>query len=175
MDLICPKCGKQNQSASKFCFGCGTKLTNSSVQLEEIKTEDKEAGEVYATSVISPEDCMADEDLSTRPLSLAILVFKECDKEIAIPFRAQVILGRKDKSSKNFPDVDLTDLDKDRITSRRHASFIYLNGQYYLRDLGSMNGTFVNGVRLESNTDNLLKYGDEVMFGQMVCTFKNNN
>jgi hypothetical protein len=47
--------------------------------------------------------------------------------------------------------------------SRRHASITRQNSQVTLKDLGSTNGTFVNGNRLQSEI--VLRSGDDVQFG----------
>ncbi len=57
-------------------------------------------------------------------------------------------------------------IDHDAI-SRRHAEISYANGQYVLRDLGSANGTFINGARLEPGSAHMLKQGDRVQFGKV--------
>ena len=51
--------------------------------------------------------------------------------------------------------------------SRRHAEISYANGQYILRDLGSTNGTYINGVRLEAESVYILKQNDEIRFGKI--------
>jgi pSer/pThr/pTyr-binding forkhead associated (FHA) protein len=51
--------------------------------------------------------------------------------------------------------------------SRRHAEISYANGQYILRDLGSTNGTYINGVRLEAESVSILKQNDEIRFGKV--------
>lgn len=50
--------------------------------------------------------------------------------------------------------------------SRRHARIAQRNGQYYVEDLGSSNGTFVNGQRVQQST--ALENGDEIALGQAV-------
>lgn len=54
--------------------------------------------------------------------------------------------------------------------SRRHAEISYANGQYILHDLGSVNGTFINGARLEAGSTHMLRQDDEIRFGK-VATF----
>ena len=51
--------------------------------------------------------------------------------------------------------------------SRRHAEISYANGQYILRDLGSVNGTYINEVRLEPGSTHILKQEDKVRFGKV--------
>jgi NADPH-dependent 2,4-dienoyl-CoA reductase/sulfur reductase-like enzyme/pSer/pThr/pTyr-binding forkhead associated (FHA) protein len=52
--------------------------------------------------------------------------------------------------------------------SRRHAEISYANGQYLVHDLGSMNGTFVNEVRLQTGSVQALKPNDVVRFGTTI-------
>jgi pSer/pThr/pTyr-binding forkhead associated (FHA) protein len=53
--------------------------------------------------------------------------------------------------------------------SRRHAEIVMAGGGYLVKDLGSPNGTFVNGERI---TEHRLKEGDKVTLGGKVFVFK---
>lgn len=57
----------------------------------------------------------------------------------------------------------------DSSVSRRHAQIEWSRGQYSIIDLGSTNGTKVNGVRV---TSRVLEPGDTVVLGATICTFK---
>lgn len=70
------------------------------------------------------------------------------------PVMGQAILGRE--PTNNVP------LDRDTTASRRHAQITDEGGAYRIQDLGSSNGTFVNGARV---TDAILNPGDEVSIG----------
>jgi pSer/pThr/pTyr-binding forkhead associated (FHA) protein len=61
-----------------------------------------------------------------------------------------------------YPPADLI-ISQDRI-SRQHAQIDYRDFNYFLRDLGSRNGTFVNGLHLDE-TPTRLNDGDEIVFG----------
>jgi len=54
----------------------------------------------------------------------------------------------------------------DETVSRRHAEICYANGTYTLKDLGSSNGTFLNGTRLEAGRIYPLKADDRLRFGK---------
>jgi len=63
-------------------------------------------------------------------------------------------------------------LPNDTNASRRHATVQASNGQYQLVDNGSSNGTFVNGVRIVSQTPQALRPGDEVQIGMTRFRFE---
>jgi len=109
-------------------------------------------------------------DLSTRPLVSASIIIKDSNRAIPVPYKPAVYIGRADTSG-YFPDIDLTDVDRDKVTSRKHGYISYLNGKYNLIDQGSMNGTYLNGVKLEKGKEYDLKNGDEIIFGKLVCIF----
>jgi pSer/pThr/pTyr-binding forkhead associated (FHA) protein len=63
-------------------------------------------------------------------------------------------------------------LSKDKLTSRRHATIHYENGNYVLRDERSANGTFVNGQQIEEMTPRTLQDGDHIGIGEHELIFQ---
>ncbi|MEL6404987.1 MAG: TIR domain-containing protein [Chloroflexota bacterium] len=59
------------------------------------------------------------------------------------------IIGRSHKPSGYIPDVEIRDSEYHGLISRKHACLTMENGQLFIEDLGSVNGTYLNGVRLE--------------------------
>lgn len=57
----------------------------------------------------------------------------------------------------------------DGSVSSHHAELYAEDGKYHLHDLGSTNGTFVNGEQI---TDAILSHGDEVRFGRIETVFQ---
>jgi FHA domain len=81
-------------------------------------------------------------------------------------------IGRWDADSGIFPDVDLDEDDPEAKISRRHARILKHNSQYFIEDLGSTNGTFVNrGRRLLPGKRQLLQSGDEIIIGKTFLKF----
>ena len=81
-------------------------------------------------------------------------------------------IGRWDADGGIFPDVDLDTDDPEAKVSRRHARITRRSGQYYIEDLGSTNGTFVNrGRRLLPGDRQPLRDGDEVIVGKTFLKF----
>ena len=69
----------------------------------------------------------------------------------------QLIIGRDAVNAVAINDAEV---------SRKHARLTFQGGKYVLEDLGSTNGTFVNGQRLTSAT--VLKPGDVVSLGEQI-------
>src|SRR5579862_4679164 len=59
---------------------------------------------------------------------------------------------------------------KDRYLSRRHAEIVPLNGNWILKDCGSANGTFLNGMRVDR--DRQLHTGDRIRLGDTEIVFE---
>jgi S1-C subfamily serine protease len=70
-------------------------------------------------------------------------------------YEEDVTFGRKGNQTIVFGSEDV-------LVSAQHATMIYRDGQYRLRDDGSRNGTFVNAQRI---TEHVLEDGDLIQFG----------
>lgn len=81
-------------------------------------------------------------------------------------------LGRWDPDSGAFPDIDLTNDDVDAKISRKHAKIVCKGNQYFLEDLGSLNGSYINrGSRLPAGEPTPVKDCDEVILGKTFFRF----
>lgn len=91
--------------------------------------------------------------------SARLTVIDGPDSGIVIPIHTnRLVLGRKGA------DVNLDD----RLVSRRHASLESGSGRYLLKDLGSTNGTFLNGISVGME---FLRNGDEIQLGSTLIRF----
>jgi len=66
---------------------------------------------------------------------------------------------------RNSPDLPLTD----NTVSRRHAELIKKDGFWLLHDLNSINGTYVNGIKVAGTLE--LKQGDQIRCGTTLIVF----
>jgi hypothetical protein len=74
-----------------------------------------------------------------------------------------VLIGRKSRGS--TPDIDLTEIDPEMASSRRHARILLRGDTYLVEPLPTTNGTFVNGRELKAGEIQPLKSGDRLLFG----------
>lgn len=79
------------------------------------------------------------------------------------------LVGRS--SDAGQPQVDLGGFSEGGV-SRRHAEITRSEGQVYVEDLNSSNGTFLNGVKLQPGLQHPLRPDDEVRFGSLRFQYK---
>ena len=100
------------------------------------------------------------------------LIHDETKIEFFLSGGEETSIGRRDPVTGINPDIDLTPADSQRSISRRHAKIFRKEGRYYVREeIGTMNGTFVNGERVETGIPVEFKQGDDVRFGLIKTTF----
>jgi CRP/FNR family cyclic AMP-dependent transcriptional regulator len=88
-------------------------------------------------------------------------------------FKGENLIGRFDSVTGMSPEVDLTGEDQSRNISRRHARLVIRDGQFFLaEEIGTMNGTFLNGKKLANGVLTPIADGDEVMLCRLALTFK---
>ena len=188
--IRCPACQTANLDTSRFCDECGTRIAS----LREGDHPEPPAyvpppsmpavsRPVSVTSVGVPPVNFEPESIVPRPaeneqtsgVAHAALMIERGDVP-GTEFRLvndESTIGRWDADNGIFPDVDLDAHDSDAKVSRRHARIVRNNGAYYIEDLGSTNGTYVNrGRRLLPGNAQLLKDGDEVIVGKTFLRFQ---
>jgi pSer/pThr/pTyr-binding forkhead associated (FHA) protein len=90
-------------------------------------------------------------------------------RQIEFPLTKEITFGRLDAASATFPDVDLTpDKGLEKGVSRRHAKITRKGDNLFLEDLGSVNGTFLNGKRLTPYLPHALKDNDEIRLSRIL-------
>jgi CRP-like cAMP-binding protein len=87
--------------------------------------------------------------------------------------RVETLIGRYDPVTEQSPDIDLTDLDLKRSVSRRHARVLQNEKGYSLvEEVGALNGTFVNGTKIDAGQPHTVVDGDEIGIGVVKITFR---
>jgi len=149
--LHCPECGFQNPEAANYCSKCGALLIHD------------EPGD-HTTMTFTPEETAEDDALSLADLRIEgpALVVRSGGGRAGETFALEqdrTSLGRGPECEIFLDDVTV---------SRRHAELERAGETFTIRDLGSLNGTYVNRERIESA---VLEDDDEVQIGKYRLTF----
>jgi len=84
------------------------------------------------------------------------------------PGRSEFLVGRPDPVTGTQPEINLGPFDVSRTLSRRHAKILRDDSGYAVREeVGTTNGTFVNGERIKTGTNVALKPRDRIRFGSI--------
>jgi hypothetical protein len=99
----------------------------------------------------------------------AAIILEIGDQWMTLPIADTLTIGRSsDVPGDAPPDVDLNEYEAgDKGVSRHHIRLSRKNILIYVIDLGSTNGTFLNGRRLVPNAERLLRNGDELQLGRL--------
>lgn len=200
--ITCERCKTENLDGSQYCDECGAALRpnsnsrasapgklpgnvpgNAPGNISQFKP-DHDGQNGSRTPVPAPQPEAAGKAAAAVNLSsshgssdkahakLVIERGKSAGKQFLL-IAAESQIGRWDADGGVFPDVDLDTDDTEAKVSRRHARITFRDGQYFLEDLGSTNGTFVNrGKRLSPGTRQSLNDGDEIIVGKTFLRFR---
>jgi hypothetical protein len=168
----CSACGNMNRLGLLICENCGSSLVSTTATIIGTKkfgqsgllNADKEPklNTVEVHALLS-----AGSDGFTESMMLRLEV-EGATTPILIYPKDETSLGRRDPAGGTMPDVDLTTYAAYRMgVSRRHALLTLKNRQLQIIDLGSSNGTMVNGVKLAPHQPRPLKDGDMIALGKM--------
>jgi CRP-like cAMP-binding protein len=107
-----------------------------------------------------------------RKTSPQKLVHEDTGIEFFLSAGSESTIGRHDPVTGIHPDVDLSEVDTQRSTSRRHAKIYRRGSKYFLtEEIGTTNGTFVNSTKLETGVPFEFAIGDELQFGLVRMRF----
>jgi eukaryotic-like serine/threonine-protein kinase len=154
---FCGFCGERIASNDMFCAYCGSKQA----EAERVQAAAKAAFPVQRqTARLVLETGMFDEP--------AFMLEKESN-----------LLGREDRRSNIFPEIDLTRFDARSQVSRRHARIWRQGANYLIEDLGSANGTMLiskdnKSVRLLAHEPHVIAHGDKLKLGETTLNFYTN-
>lgn len=138
---------------------------------------------VVVTRVASPEPIQPPEPETVRPATPPAAAtpavakgprLEAEDGSVRFPLSGdEVLLGRYDPVTEIQPEIDLSDLDVKRSVSRRHARLTKRKGVWYLsEEVGALNGTFVNGVKLLAGRGAPISDGDTLSLGMVRVVYR---
>jgi len=169
--IPCPQCGQSVQNDAVFCGNCGYNLQKSVQELEVLISEALNAtkepdgvviSEIEEVPTVPPQE---EEIIAVVPVYPIFLHHVQTDQKLELQSTLKIIhLGRPNDEIP--PDLDLSGLPNADVISRIHADIRLEADGYYLEDMGSANGTYVNGQRLLHGNRHLLTHGDRFCLGK---------
>ena len=152
--VYCNQCGRANQPDAVFCASCGASLElrpDQTITIGRIDPLQNAPG--------GPEDVQI--PVGDVPDGEARLIVRNGPTPgMTLQLEPTVTrLGRHPDSEIQLDDITV---------SRRHAEIEAVDGRYIVRDAGSLNGTYVNAVRVEEGE---LHTGDELQVGRFRMLF----
>ncbi|MBK8048775.1 MAG: FHA domain-containing protein [Anaerolineales bacterium] len=191
---VCPSCNTPNEDGAVFCDHCGANLviaTNGAVLAPEaVNAPNGMVCPVCGAAAMNGDafcnDCGADLRTSPHtpatpiqtafapavPVEQAQIILSD-GQNVVLAGKSSYLIGREDPMSGIFPEVDTTRSDGDAAgVSRRHAEVTRQSNQWFLQDLNSTNGTFVNNQRVPPQAQLPLHSGDQIRLGRWVATFQ---
>jgi CRP-like cAMP-binding protein len=88
-------------------------------------------------------------------------------------FAHEALIGRFDSVTGMHPEVDLSSEDQSRNISRRHARLLIKDAQFFIaEEIGTMNGTYLNGRKLANGVLTPIQDGDELTLCRLALTFR---
>jgi CRP-like cAMP-binding protein len=88
-------------------------------------------------------------------------------------FKGESLIGRYDSVTGQSPEIDLTNEDSARNISRRHARIVVKDGKPFVaEEIGTMNGTYLNGQKLPTGVLTPIADGDELTLCRLTLTFR---
>jgi pSer/pThr/pTyr-binding forkhead associated (FHA) protein len=171
----CANCGHQNRPGIIYCENCGASLSGQKpldTKSIEGSTEEEKKQMGVDESVLTDVRVQGAATFSEK--DFLRLEVEGSPEPLMIKPDAETVFGRRDPATGAIPDVDLTPFAGYRMgVSRRHAVIRYADQQGLdLWDLGSSNGTYLNGERLSAHRAYRLHDGDELRLGQMLIRLR---
>jgi len=159
--IICSNCQHENLSGTVYCVECGAQLDGIQTLTTEAIT-DEQISEELRRKAPRPE---VDSVPANSWLSLHLM---DSGKILPLASRNEFTLGRLSEGQPIMPDIDLTPYQAYASgVSRLHAVVKRDGSQVMVMDLGSSNGTYLNGRRLTPHMEEALNHGDIVALGKL--------
>lgn len=161
--ILCSNCKCTNMAGAIFCAECGAQLIGKDTLITQtIKTDQFNR---VSPSKSANDDTYQSFDGSNAWGSLHLL---DTGQVLPLSTRNEFTLGRVSEGQPIMPDIDLSAYQAYAAgVSRLHAVIKREGNRMIFMDLGSANGTFINGKRLPPNVEQSLKHGDILALGKL--------
>jgi len=157
--IVCSNCQHKNVAGAMFCAECGAQLDGVETLVTQAITDEQIAEDLKKKSP-RPEAIPANSWIS--------LHLMDSGKILPLASRNEFTLGRLSEGQPIMPDIDLTPYQAYASgVSRLHAVVKRDSERVLVMDLGSSNGTYVNGRRINPHVEESLSHGDILALGKL--------
>ena len=159
--MVCPNCKHNNMAGAMFCAECGAQLLGKdALTTQNISTEKFSSGFPKST-----QDVYQSFDGQGSWGSIHLL---DTGQVLPLSSRNEFTLGRISDGQPIMPDIDLSPYQAYAGgVSRLHAIIKRDGNRILFMDLGSANGSYINGKRLQPNAEQYINHGDIVALGKL--------
>lgn len=158
--IVCSNCQYKNVAGAMFCAECGAQLDGIETLVTQAITDEQIAEDLSKKARIDPG--------STPANSWISLHLMDSGKILPLASRNEFTLGRLSEGQPIMPDIDLTPYQAYASgVSRLHAVVKRDSERVLVMDLGSSNGTYVNGRRINPHVEEALNHGDILALGKL--------
>jgi hypothetical protein len=141
-------------------------------EIEELKAQEGAGGAHTGVTVERPVTEPPRPAAPQQAEAVAYFISKASGNVFPV-FKSDSLIGRYDSVTGQTPEVDLTHEDSARNISRRHARLVLKEGKPFVaEEIGTMNGTYLNGQRLQTGILTPIKDGDELTLCRLGLTFR---
>lgn len=161
--INCPNCQHEEMPGAIYCSECGTLLGKpSGVSTQTVSRTDPRIVEQQKIPIPPPETIDALEGVS---IALHII---QTGQILPLTGRDEFTLGRISEGQSIIPDIDLTSFNAYKQgVSRLHSMVKLQEEKVTITDLGSANGTRVNGEVIQPYAPTELNHGDLLALGKL--------
>lgn len=184
----CPNCGASVQQDATFCGQCGTALKATPVSVPD---PDAEEEVLEIPPLVEPDPLVVPEPIASSSSESSAIT--EVEAEPSTPVNVNRLTELQSASASLVhvsthdrfelsnhlsvlhigkpndripPDIDVSGFAHADVVSRVHAAIRIENGEYYIEDLASSNGTYINHLPLSPGNRHRLKSGDRITLGK---------
>lgn len=161
--ITCPNCQHNEITGAIFCSNCGARLVHAEAYLTHVFRG--EATQPFQVPTEKQALSVPTGRLLGAAVSLHIL---NAGQILPLSGKEEFIIGRSAEGQAPLPDIDLANYRAyEKGVSRLHASIKASGSSISITDLGSVNGTRLNGRKIVPNEEVALNHGDILSLGKM--------
>ncbi len=161
----CYNCGKPHAAGAVACPACWIVFSASFDLSSQVDIKD-------FTPMLEPMSTSS-RNVGSLPETMTTIILEVDGVHLLVPPAETVIVGRFSSSGHEQPTLDLSRFGAhEKGVSRRHVRIWRRGTLVYVADIGSTNGTWLNGQRLMVNGECLLRDGDELRLSHLTLRVK---